>query len=189
MRLRPILFTVPAAALSLLAPTAFAQTPPPAAAVQDAPQGPPPGAPGAPVVVRPGGMGGGSGGGMGMLPRSADGVPAWAERVFGRLDANADGVITGNEMTVLTQEPVASMGGGRLRAMISQSDANRDARVSREEFEAGALRAFQRMDANGDGQLSDEELPRPPAAARPTPIPMPAQSDPMPMPMPDGSGG
>lgn len=129
------------------------------------------------------------GGGMGMLPRSADGVPAWAGRIFARLDANADGAITGNEMTVLTQEPVASMGGGRLRAMISQSDANRDARVSGEEFEAGALRAFQRMDANGDGQLSDDELPRPPAAARPTAIPMPTQSEPMPMPMPDGSGG
>jgi len=187
MRLRPILFTVPAAALSLLAPTAFAQTPPPAAAVQDAPQGPPPGAPGAPVVVRPGSMAGG--GGMGMLPRSADDVPTWADRIFARLDANTDGAITGNEMTVLTQEPVASMGGGRLRAMISQSDANRDARVSQEEFRAGALRAFHRMDVNGDGQLSDDELPRPPAAARPTPIPMPAQSDPMPMPMPDGSGG
>jgi hypothetical protein len=182
MRLRPIPFTAPVVALSLLAPAAFAQTPPPAA-VQETPAG-------APVVVRPGGMAGGmGGGGMGMLPRSADGVPAWAERIFGRLDANADGAITGNEMTVLTQEPVASMGGGRLRAMISQSDANRDARVSREEFEAGALRAFQRMDANGDGQLSDDEMPRPPAAARPTPIPMPTQPDPMPMPMPDGSGG
>lgn len=182
MRLRPIPFMAPVVALSLLAPSAFAQTPPPAA-VQEAPAG-------APVVVRPGGMGGGmGGGGMGMLPRSADGVPAWAERIFGRLDANADGAITGNEMTILTQEPVASMGGGRLRAMISQSDANRDARVSGEEFEAGALRAFQRMDANGDGQLSDDEMPRPPAAARPTPIPMPTQPDPMPMPMPDGSGG
>jgi hypothetical protein len=138
--------------------------------------------------VRPGGM---AGGGMGMLPRTADGVPAWADRIFGRLDANADGAVTGNELTPLTQEPIASMGGGRLRAMISQSDANRDARVSREEFGAGALRAFQRMDTNIDGQLSDDELPRPPAAARPMAIPMPAPANPMPMPMPmpDGSGG
>lgn len=187
MRLRPILLAAPAILL-LSASAALAQTPSP----PGAPQGPPPGAPqtasqggppGGPQVVRPGGMA------MGQLPRSADAVPAWAERIFGRLDANADGAITGNEMTILTQEPVASMGGGRLRAMISQSDANRDARVSREEFEAGALRAFHRMDANGDGQLSDDELPQPPAPPRPMSIPMPAPANPMPMPMPDGSGG
>lgn len=131
----------------------------------------------------------GGGGGIGMLPHSVDQIDPWADRVFGRLDANADGAVTGNELTILTQEPVASMGGGRLRAMVSQSDANRDARVSREEFGAGALRAFNRMDTNGDGRLSEDELPRPPASARPASIPMPAPSDPMPMPMPDGSGG
>jgi hypothetical protein len=185
MRLRSILFAAPAAALLLLAPAAFAQTPPPAEAPQSAPQGPPQGAP---QGMRPGG-GMGGGGGIGMLPHSIDQIDAWADRVFGRLDANGDGFLTGNELTILTQEPVASMGGGRLRAMISQSDANRDARVSREEFGAGALRAFNRMDTNGDGQLSEDELPRPPAAARPAPIPMPAPSDPMPMPMPDSSGG
>ncbi len=134
--------------------------------------------------MRPGGMGGG----MGMLPRSADQVDGWADRIFARLDANADGAVTGNELTPLTQEPIASMGGGRLRAMISQSDANRDARVSQDEFRAGALRMFQRMDTNGDGQLSDDEMPRP-AQPRPVTVPMPSQPDPMPMPMPDGSGG
>jgi hypothetical protein len=183
MRLRSILLAAPAV-LVLSASAAFAQTPGQTPPPSPAPQGPPQGAPpGAPQVVRQGGMM------MGMMPRTTAEVPAWAERLFDRLDANADGAITGDELTVLTREPVASMGGGRLRAMISQSDANRDARVSREELQAGALRAFQRMDVNGDGQLADDELPRPPAAARPTPIPMPTQPDPMPMPMPDGSGG
>ena len=129
------------------------------------------------------------GGGMGALPHSRDEVGPWADRVFGRLDANADGAVTGNELTILTQEPVASMGGGRLRALVSQSDADRDARVTREEFGAGALRAFNRMDANGDGQLSEEERPQPPAPQRPMTIPMPAPANPMPMPMPDGSSG
>ncbi len=181
MRLRPILPAV-SAVLLLSASAAFAQDPPPP--VEEPQAGPPRAGP----QGSPGG-GMGRGGGMGMLPHTAADVPAWADRVFGRLDANADGAITGNELTVLTQEPVASMGGGRLRAMVSQSDANRDARVSREEFGAGALRAFTRMDKNGDGQLSDDELPQAPAPQRPMSIPMPAPANPMPMPMPDGSGG
>ncbi len=131
----------------------------------------------------------GRGGGMGALPHSRAEMEPWADRVFGRLDANADGAVTGNELTILSQEPVASMGGGRLRALVSQSDANRDARVTREEFGAGALRAFDRMDANGDGQLSEEERPQAPAPQRPLNIPMPAPANPMPMPMPDASGG
>ena len=174
MRLRPILLAAPAV-IVLSASAALAQTPPPGA--------PQAGPPGAPQVVRQGGMA------MGQLPRTADAIPAWSERIFARLDANADGAVTGNELTILTQEPVASMGGGRLRAMISRSDANRDARVSLEEFTAGATGAFERMDANGDGQLSDDELPATPAPPRPMAIPMPAPANPMPMPMPDGSGG
>ena len=181
MRLRPILFAAPAGLFLLCAPAAFAQTPPPGGVP---PSGPPSGPQGGFQGGPPGG-----GGGMGMLPRSADQIDPWADRIFARLDANADGAVTGNELTILTQEPVASMGGGRLRAMVSQADANRDARVSREEFGGGALRAFNRMDANGDGQLSDEELPRPAAPPRPMAIPMPPPANPMPMPMPDGSGG
>ncbi len=125
-----------------------------------------------------------AGGGM-MPPRSADAVTPWAERLFARLDANQDAAVTGDEMAMLTRPEIASRGGGRLRAMISQSDAIRDARVSQEELAAGALRMFTRMDVNGDGQLADDEMPRPPAPPRPMSIPMPpAQPT---MPMPDGS--
>lgn len=140
-------------ALCLLAAPALAQTPP----------------------------GGGQGGGMGPPPALAD-VPAWAGRVFDRLDTNADGAVTGDELAVLSSGPAAAMGGGRMRRMIAQSDASNDGRISREELSAGAERMFRRMDANGDGVLSDEERPRPPAPPRAPSVPMP---QPEPMPFPD----
>ncbi len=132
-----------------------------------------------------GGMRGGPGAEMLTMPRTADAVPAWAERLFTRLDANQDGVITGNELAVLANPTVAAMGGSRLRAMIVQSDANRDSRITLEEMTAGAQRMFNRVDLNGDGRLSDTELPQPPA--RPAPLTLPPAADPMPFPdMPDG---
>jgi Ca2+-binding EF-hand superfamily protein len=150
------------------------------------PGGGPPGAP-PPGSGRPaggpgaGGMGGGGGAEMFSPPRAADDVAPWAARLFTRLDANQDASITGNEMAILANPMVASMGGSRLRAMIAQSDSSRDSRISLEEMTAGAQRMFNRMDTNGDGRLSDAELPRP---AAPTPPPSvnipPADSNPFP---------
>jgi len=125
-----------------------------------------------------GGAGAGMGGGgaeMFSPPRTADSVAPWAERLFTRLDGNQDSSITGNELALLANPMVASMGGSRLRAMIAQSDANRDSRINLEEMTAGAQRMFDRMDMNGDGRLSDAELPQrpasPPAIAMPPPAP------------------
>ncbi len=132
-----------------------------------------------------GGQGGGMGGGMAPARTLAE-VPAFADRLFGRLDANQDAAITGDELAVLSSGPAAAMGGGRLRRMIAQSDASNDGRISREEMIAGAERMFTRMDANGDGTLSDDELPRPPAPPRAPAVPMPA---PEPMTMPEMPGG
>ena len=126
----------------------------------------------------------GSGDGMGPPPSLAD-IPAWADRLFGHLDADRDAVITGGELAVLSSGPAAAMGGGRLRRMIAQSDSSNDGRISRDELIAGTERMFNRMDADGDGTLSEAERPRPPAPPRPPSIPMP---QPDPMPMPDMSG-
>ena len=127
----------------------------------------------------PGGGGAGMGGG-GMMapPRTADAVAPWSAGVMTRLDANQDGAITGNELAVLANPTVAAMGGTRLRAMIVQSDANRDSRINAEELSAGAQRMFNRMDANGDGRLSDDELPQRPAAPAPMAMPPPASTMP-----------
>ena len=135
-----------------------------------------------------GGMGGGGGGRGEMFspPRAADAVAPWAERLFTRLDANQDASITGNELAILANPMVASMGGSRLRAMIAQSDSSRDSRISLEEVTAGAQRMFNRMDTNGDGRLSDAELPRPAAPAAPASVNIPpADSNPFPD-MPNG---
>jgi Ca2+-binding EF-hand superfamily protein len=150
------------------------------------PGGGPPGAP-PPGSGRPaggpgaGGMGGGGGAEMFSPPRAADDVAPWAGRLFTRLDANQDASITGNEMAILANPMVASMGGSRLRAMIAQSDSSRDSRISLEEMTAGAQRMFNRMDTNGDGRLSDAELPRPAAPAPPASVNIPpADSNPFP---------
>lgn len=141
MTLRPHALIVPMVLLSVLAGSAAAQTPPPGA-----------------------GRGGGMGpNGMMGLPRSADRVEAWSARIFTRMDTNQDGSITGDELAILANPTVAAMGGSRMRAVIVQSDANHDSRISAEEMAAGAQRLFNRMDANGDGQLSDDELPQPAA--------------------------
>lgn len=131
-------------------------------------------------------MGGGGGADMFSVPRTGDAVAPWAERLFSRLDANQDSSITGNELAILANPMVASMGGSRLRAMIAQSDSSRDSRISLEEMTAGAQRMFNRMDTNGDGRLSDTELPRPAVPAGPPAVNIPpADSNPFPE-MPNG---
>lgn len=160
-------------ALLLLASPALAQTAPesgPTPSPVTTPMARP-----APAAARGGGMG---------PPRARADVPAWADRLFGRLDANQDAAITGDELAVLTRGPAAAMGGGRLRTALAQSDASNDGRISREELTAGTQRMFARMDADGDGVLADEELPRPPQPPGPPPVPMPE-----PMPMPEMPGG
>ncbi|NJC42569.1 hypothetical protein GGQ87_002864 [Brevundimonas alba] len=125
------------------------------------------------------------GGGMGG-PRTLADVPTFADRLFGRLDANQDAAITGDELAVLSRGPAGSMGGGRLRTAISQSDASNDGRISKDELTAGMQRMFTRMDANHDGTLSGDELPRPPTPPAAPSMPMPSAE---PEPMPDMPGG
>jgi Ca2+-binding EF-hand superfamily protein len=137
------------------------------------------GAPGGAAPGTPPGMGSGMGADMFTLPRTAAAVAPWADGLFTRLDANQDGNITGNELAILANPTVAAMGGSRLRAMIAQSDTSRDSRISREELAAGARRMFNRMDRDGDGRLSDAEMPRPPAPPAPINIP-PADANPFP---------
>jgi hypothetical protein len=128
MTLRPINLLAPFILFSALAGAAAAQTPPPG------------GAPG-----------GGMGGGMGGFPRSTEEVQPWAERLFGRFDANQDGAITEDELAVLDSPNAAAMGGSRFRTMILAADANGDARVSSAEWTSAAQQMFERMSGAGAG--------------------------------------
>jgi hypothetical protein len=134
----------------------------------------------------PAGAGQRSGAGM-APPTDRAQVGEWADRLFTRLDADQNAALTSAELLVLTQGGAAAMGGGRIRAAIAQSDASGDSRISREEMALGAERLFTRMDANGDGRLTGDELPRPPAPPRAPSMPSTPAPDPFP-PMPEPEG-
>lgn len=114
------------------------------------------------------GQGGGQGGGMGG-PTTLEAMQARQDQMFTRLDANADDMITGNELAPLTQPPMNQMGGPRIRTMITRADADHNARISRDEMRAAAAALFASLDADHDGLVTPAEraamMPAPPAAA------------------------
>lgn len=108
--------------------------------------------------------------GMGMgEPQTLEAMQARQDQMFDRLDANADGLITGNELAVLTQPPMSQAGGPRMRSMITRADADRNARITREEMRNAAAALFASLDADHDGLVTPTErasmMPAPPAPA------------------------
>ena len=86
-------------------------------------------------------------------------------RLFERLDANSDGVLTeaeAQEVPGWLREGEGRMRAGhgdpaeRWKGMLERWDANKDGRVSKEEFQ-GSDNAFDRLDANSDGVLTEAE--------------------------------
>jgi Ca2+-binding EF-hand superfamily protein len=98
-----------------------------------------------------------------------------AEALFTQLDANSDGFVTSDE--------VAAEKRGLLKRLLRNADADEDNKLSRDEFVAGlkssrperraelsgdtqrgaggfdAEAMFRRMDANGDGNVTADEIP------------------------------
>jgi Ca2+-binding EF-hand superfamily protein len=83
--------------------------------------------------------------------------PDW----FARLDANEDGSVTRDEMEQARLERQEEMA-ARAAERFKEADTDQNGYLSLEEF-PGPDRAFHRLDADGDGQLSPEEM----AAGRP----------------------
>ena len=71
--------------------------------------------------------------------------------LFKRLDKNADGKIASDE--------VPARHWGRSGGMLGRADTDKDGKITKAEFTAAGDKMFQRLDANGDGVISGDEMP------------------------------
>lgn len=107
---------------------------------------------------------------MQMMDTNKDGVvsasehTAGARSMFGKMDADGDGRVTAAEMDAAHK----GMGSHSATAGMSSADkikaidADGDGVITASEHDKGSSGMFQRMDANGDGNLSFEEMQAPP---------------------------
>ena len=77
---------------------------------------------------------------------------------FMERDANKDGVLDAQEIAAV--KAGRGRGGDKAERLMTRFDANKDGRVTREEFEQGQRATFAKRDKNADGKLSADEAPR-----------------------------
>lgn len=93
----------------------------------------------------------------GNRPITADRVNGNAARQFNILDSNKDGVVDKAEMEAAIEAAVAKLR-AKMQARFDEADANKDGKISREEFLAARTKWFAEVDTNGDGILDQNEL-------------------------------
>ena len=86
-----------------------------------------------------------------------DSVLKRAGAQFDRMDANKDGVLDAAEQAAFVDAEVAKLK-ARLTARFAEADADKDGKVTREEFVAARGKWFDAVDANADGVLDQAEL-------------------------------
>ncbi len=74
---------------------------------------------------------------------------------FKTLDANSDKTVEPSEIGVSLQEPAEF----RTRRFVKRVDANRDGKITREEFEQGPRAMFAGRDINSDGKINAQDRP------------------------------
>ena len=107
---------------------------------------------------------------MQMMDTNKDGVisssehAAGAKAMFGRMDADGDGRVTAAEMDAAHKGMPGHSGvqGMSSADKIKAIDADRDGVITASEHDEGSSSMFERMDSNGDGNLSFEEMQAPP---------------------------
>ena len=95
---------------------------------------------------------------------SASEHAAGAKSMFGRMDADGDGSVTAAEMDASQKSMPGHSGTHGMSAAdkIRMIDADRDGVITASEHDKGSSNMFERMDSNGDGNLSFEEMQAPP---------------------------
>lgn len=85
---------------------------------------------------------------------------AGAQQMFAEMDANSDGIVTAAEMDAKKSMKPDAAGRTEMSAKekIKAIDQNADGQLTAAEHAAGSETMFGKMDTNGDGALSKEEL-------------------------------
>ena len=84
-------------------------------------------------------------------------VTAGAERQFQKLDGDKSGSVEKAEWDKSVDEMVARLR-ERMQKRFDEADANKDGKISKEEFVAARMKWFDDVDANHDGVLDRNEL-------------------------------
>ncbi len=79
------------------------------------------------------------------------------ERLFDRQDVDKSGAIDRPEWDKATEDMVARLR-ARMQKRFEETDANKDGKISKEEFLASRMKWFDEVDVNHDGALDRDEL-------------------------------
>ena len=90
-------------------------------------------------------------------PILRDNVLKRAGAQFDRLNTKKDGFLDKAQMDAAIEEAVAKLR-AKMQLRFSEADANKDGRISREEFIAARGDWFSSVDSNGDGIIDADEM-------------------------------